>query len=222
MHGGNGFRHPLVVAGVRDQLDVKLEFSIKCLFIRPAVAINKIASVGHLESFAAQEPLVELHLTLVAVLPLGVEGHFRILAGGLVIHHDQFSVRTLPHIINRASKQEVRLFIEISNAGEIRPPRIKIVVRKRDRIDVVGLHKRVCDPFGPVKVEFLLEERIDSSVQVERKPRRLTNPMTAVDVETARAGHEVGDLRAAELVRLSAFWVEDIFGAFAGVVLGHR
>jgi hypothetical protein len=78
------------------------------------------------------------------------------------------------------------------------------------------------DTICSVNVEFLLEKRIDGRIQIEREPRRLSNPKPTVDVETSRAGHEVCDLRATELVGLFAFRIEDIFGSFAGVVEGHN
>ena len=54
-----------------------------------------------------QEPLVNLHLALVAILPIRIEGDRPILTGRLVVHHDDFTGPVYPEIVNRAKDERI-------------------------------------------------------------------------------------------------------------------
>src|SRR3989338_1706470 len=64
-----GRLHPLITSLVRNNGDVKFEFSIKRLLVFFAVCVDKISGIGNNKSVMAQEPLINLHLSLVSLMP---------------------------------------------------------------------------------------------------------------------------------------------------------
>lgn len=74
---------------------------------------------------------------------------------------------------------------------------------------------------GSVGVEFLLQKRVHGRVEVEGVSRWLANPQAAVLVETAWAGDKKVDLGTAKTEGFFALGVEEVSGAFGGVVFGQ-
>ena len=70
---------------------------------------------------------------------------------------------------------------------EIVPPSIEVGVNERYGINVILDHKRMHLLPSAVLIKYILKERIDRRVQVEREARGPGNAKPAVQVEAARA-----------------------------------
>jgi hypothetical protein len=74
-------------------------------------------------------------------------------------------------------------------------------------IDTVRRHERMSGSLGPVNIEFFFEKFIDGGIQIKRKPGRPIHAEAPVEIETAGAFEEHGELRPAQPKRLTVFWV---------------
>jgi hypothetical protein len=75
-------------------------------------------------------------------------------------------------------------------AGKIVPPCVEILVRCRNRIDIVFFDQGVHRASRAMYVEFFFEQSINGTVQGKRKPRWPADSKPAIDVKTARAFDE--------------------------------
>ena len=55
----------MVIALMLNQGNVKLEFTVEGLGTRPSIAVDKITGIGNWVAVLAQQPLVDLQLSLV-------------------------------------------------------------------------------------------------------------------------------------------------------------
>ena len=79
---------PSIIADIRKNLDSKLNAPIESVCIL-TIAVDEIARVGDLEILSANQPLINLYLPLVALLPFGIDGDLAVLSSGFVINdHD--------------------------------------------------------------------------------------------------------------------------------------
>src|SRR5262249_20134801 len=103
---------PIAVASVGQQRDGKVEPLPEALGVL-AVAVEEKAAVLDLKALRAQQPNINAHLALVAVLPCFIERDLAVLRGGLVIDNDQPAVTAhLPYIVDRAGDVEVRVLVK--------------------------------------------------------------------------------------------------------------
>jgi hypothetical protein len=98
---------PFVIAGVGDELRRKHNAFVEALGIL-AVAIDKKSGVRDAKAVAAEEPLIDLHLPLVALLPLLIDGDATRFRGRPVIDHGKLAADVLPHIVDRSRRSGCR------------------------------------------------------------------------------------------------------------------
>lgn len=94
-------------AGIGDELDVKLDLAVEGGGVGAAVAVHKVAGVVHFKAVHAKEPLIDLHLALVADLPVGIQCYLTVLRRGLVIDDQQLTLGIDPHVIYSTGKAQV-------------------------------------------------------------------------------------------------------------------
>jgi len=76
---------------VRYESDLKFKDAIECFFVLPCIRVHEVAGVGHLEAVLPEEPLVDLDLPLVSIVPILVERlNFFVLARCFVVNDDEF------------------------------------------------------------------------------------------------------------------------------------
>jgi hypothetical protein len=67
-----------------------------------AVAVDKNSGVRDAEAVAAEEPLIDFHLSLVALLPILIDGDAAQFRGRLVIDHGKLAADVLRHEVAAA------------------------------------------------------------------------------------------------------------------------
>ena len=190
--------YPPVIAVVGDELDPEFQARIEARHVASPVAVDKPAPPCHRKSLAAQQPLVELHLALVAVLPIGIERHLGHLGGGLVVHHYQLPrLLVMPQVIYGAEQLEPGRLVGSPNTPEVVAPILQLRMRVRDCVDIRFDHERMGAVLDAVTVELAFEQGVHCRIQVEGEPCWSRNAQASVEVETAPAIDEQFYLRAA-------------------------
>lgn len=130
--------YPVGVAGVGNEVDFKFQFGVEGFVggagrggegrgVGFARAVNEVAGVRGFEAVLAEEPLVDFHLALVAVLPVFVErgDGFRF-GGGFVVYDDIFvCCRIEPQVVDCATDREAGGRVQVFHAVEVVAPGVE-------------------------------------------------------------------------------------------------
>src|SRR3989338_10176180 len=98
---------------MRNYLHLKFESAVECVGVAFAVHVDEIRDVRNLLSDTAQEPLINLHLPLVALLPIPVNIHFLLFTCRLVIHDDELTVGIYPDIVHSSAENNASRLVMI-------------------------------------------------------------------------------------------------------------
>ncbi|OGC80051.1 hypothetical protein A2943_01565 [Candidatus Adlerbacteria bacterium RIFCSPLOWO2_01_FULL_51_16] len=135
-----------------------------------------------------QEPLINLHLSLVPQVPVLIERFYLfILAGCFVVNDNKLAFFVDPHVIERPRYCKARRRVLALNTFKILPPRIDVFVYKGDRVNAVLLHQGVGCRTCAVHIKFFFKQRVYRTVEVKRKTWRARDPQFVVNVKTAGA-----------------------------------
>ena len=153
---------PRIIACIRDERDVEFELRVKRLPICLTIAVDEVSGVRHLVAALTKQPLIDLHLPLIPVLPFFVERHNGfILRCTFVVDDDVLALRILPQIVNRPEDQQVRRLMQALDAGKRVPPFLQLIMRDRTRIDVVSFHQRMLCAIGAIDIKLELQQMVD-------------------------------------------------------------
>ncbi|GEM_PF-4792831 len=123
------FLNPVIIARVRNESNVEVQFGIEDIAVGLAIAVHEISRVRDLEALTAEQPLIDFHLALVAIVPVLIElGNFFSLGRGFIIHDNVFAIGILPEVVDRTENQEVGLLVQTLNAREVVPPLVQVLV----------------------------------------------------------------------------------------------
>src|SRR3989338_11116772 len=67
--------HPLVRPVVGNDLNGELQLTVECCSVLAAIDVDEVPAPRNFEPALPQEPLIDLHLTLVGLLPFAVQGN---------------------------------------------------------------------------------------------------------------------------------------------------
>jgi len=140
-------------------VDIELQARIERIGIATARAVDEVAGIGDGQPIPAKQPLVDLHLALVAVLPGLIEGGHRLgLCRRLIVDHHVLPALIDPQVVDRARNQQVCRVVQGLDAFEVLPPGIQFIMRGgADGYSVGGL-QGMCGARRTVPVEFCLEQ----------------------------------------------------------------
>src|SRR3989344_1036586 len=147
--------NPAVVARIRDKDRIELELAVEGLRVAPPVHIDEVAGRRDREAVPAEEPLIDLHLSLVGGVEVLRGPRPLLLARGLVVYDEEFTGGCLPHVIDAASDDEIGRFVMVRDASPKRvAPLVKTLVSKRDCVQVIVRHQGMPGAVCSMNVKF--------------------------------------------------------------------
>ena len=182
--------NPAVITHVGNNRNIEIHAALKTRSTPPPVAIDKVARIGNGESVPPQEPLVDLHLPLVTVLPPRVNRDRLVFTRRLIVHHQVLPVWRHPQVVNGSRDYQVGLLVMDLHPREIGPPAIQLLMRAGDRVNLRITHQRMRLPRLAIFIKLFFQQVIDGRIDIEREAGWLSHPKTPVDVETARTFFE--------------------------------
>ena len=150
--------YPVVVTGIWNKRKFELEFRAEYFPVCRTIGIDEVTRIGHLQAVSSQQPLVDLHLSLVARMPIFIERVNRVVLGGSLIVDDNIvTPRLLPEIGDRTRYDEVGVLVKMLYANEIFSPGFEIFVRDRSCLDAVGLEQWMLCVMSSMDIELLFQ-----------------------------------------------------------------
>lgn len=184
----DGFLYPGIVAVISYEGDVKFQLSVKSFSVSLAVAIDKVAGARNFIAVPAKKPLINFHLSFVAVLPILIKFvYLPAFGSSLIIHNDIFALGILPKVVNGAGYEQIGRLVQVLDSGKIMPPLVQIVVRNGPGIDAVFLNQRMLRPAQAMNVKLQLQKMVDGRVKRKRIAGRTADTKPAIMVKAPRA-----------------------------------
>ena len=122
-------------------------------------------------------------------------GHIALVAEGLRADHDarQQTGRIAQHVveIDRALRRHVVVLVKVVHEQQIEGYRARVLVRRRDRFEKVGLHRARPGPFAN-QIERLLVDADQEQPRVRRRVPRLAQLEAQADGEIFQPLHPAG------------------------------
>lgn len=141
------------------QGEVKSQFSILKSLLLVCTSKKKVTRCRYLPTVFLQKPLINLHLSLVAVVHLRFLGSRR-----LVIDDNQLVIRVDPNVVYSSIDEEVILFIFVLNPCEVMSPSVDFIAVERTGINLVLLDELVFEVVVAALIKLPFQEYINRNV----------------------------------------------------------